>query len=236
MHPPGEFHTCLSCCPAHPFISSDESNDPRHSDDSSSQLLFHQEKSDETAPCIRFPLDKPYPGSASLSDSPLRDQDSPPSPPLAQSLDNILPLEPSLSISQDASFQPEPPKRRPLPTPPSSLQHASPSPRFSSTSEIIPASPPPPYSRFLPDDDPEQMSRHSSNASPPTAFPAPEAPVIMSPLPNEQGAHSRAPYDSFLCHSPPANTWIAVETSLSEYVLLVRLPSFRRDGMQVHSL
>ena len=51
--------------------------------------------------------------------------------------------------------------------------------------------------------------------------------------PTEQGAHGRAPCDSFLCHSPPANTWIAVETSQLEYILLVRLPGFSQDAMLV---
>lgn len=81
------------------------------------------------------------------------------------------------------------------------------------------------------------MSRDLSRVTPPShPTLGPEAPVIMPPLPNEQGAHGRAPYDSFLCHSPPANTWIAVETSHSEYSLLVRLPGFRRDGMLVYFL
>ena len=58
----------------------------------------------------------------------------------------------------------------------------------------------------------------------------------MTPPPNEHDAHGRAPCDSFLCHSPPANTWIAVETSHLEYILLVRLPGFSQDGMLVYFL
>ncbi|KAI9571137.1 hypothetical protein HD554DRAFT_2078874 [Boletus coccyginus] len=102
----------------------------------------------------------------------------------------------------------DPQKPRPLPTPPLVLHH-SPSPSY------LP--PPPPYSTL--EDE--------------LALPAPEAPVIMTPPPNEQSAHARHPYDSFLCHSPPANTWIAVETSQSEYSLLVRLPGFTRDGITI---
>ncbi|KAF8557628.1 hypothetical protein OG21DRAFT_1406692 [Imleria badia] len=77
------------------------------------------------------------------------------------------------------------------------------------------------------------LSRVASAA--PTLL-GPEAPVILSPPSNEQGGQSRAPCDSFLCHSPPANTWIAVETLQSEYSLLVRLPGFNRNGMLVSFL
>lgn len=117
-------------------------------------------------------------------------------------------------------------KHRPLPTPPSAFIH------LPSTSELVPSSPPPPYSSTLPPDAPLQMS-HDLSRPVPTSL-APEAPVIMTPPPSdEQPAHGRAPYDTFLCHSPPANTCIAVETSQSEYVLLARLPGFKRDGMLV---
>ena len=108
------------------------------------------------------------------------------------------------------------PKRRPLPTPPPVPLH---SPQSSTLSQVFPSSPPPPYSQSLPDDAPPEMS-------------LPEEPVIMPPIPNEHGAV----YDSFLCHTPPANTWITVETSPLEYVLLIRLPGFRRDGMRVSFL
>jgi HSP20 family molecular chaperone IbpA len=78
------------------------------------------------------------------------------------------------------------------------------------------------------------LSRSASSAS---SMPAPEAPVILMPsLQNENSgddAQRRAPYDSFLCHAPLPNTWIAVETSHSEYRLLVRLPGFRRDGITI---
>jgi len=63
--------------------------------------------------------------------------------------------------------------------------------------------------------------------------PGPEAPIIMPPQPADQGTQGRAPFDSFLCHSPPPNTWIQVETSHSEYALLVRLPGFKRDGITI---
>ncbi|KII92423.1 hypothetical protein PLICRDRAFT_103840 [Plicaturopsis crispa FD-325 SS-3] len=42
----------------------------------------------------------------------------------------------------------------------------------------------------------------------------------------------RAPYEPFLSHAPPPeDSWIAVETKPTEYVLIVRLPGFRRDGI-----
>ncbi|EGN99939.1 hypothetical protein SERLA73DRAFT_38251, partial [Serpula lacrymans var. lacrymans S7.3] len=67
------------------------------------------------------------------------------------------------------------------------------------------------------------------------SYPPPEAPVILSPPspPTDSGAGMplRAPYEPFLCHAPPPDTWIAVETRITEYCLLVRLPRFRRDGI-----
>ncbi|KAF8134527.1 hypothetical protein EV363DRAFT_1323765 [Boletus edulis] len=86
------------------------------------------------------------------------------------------------------------------------------------------SSPPPPYSTSPPAD----LSRVAT-ASPATH--APEEPIIMAP--NEQHAQGRAPCDSFLCHSPPANTWINVESSQSEHALLVGLPGFRRDAITI---
>ncbi|KAG6375489.1 hypothetical protein JVT61DRAFT_3048 [Boletus reticuloceps] len=96
--------------------------------------------------------------------------------------------------------------------------------------------------RHTQSDPPKLRTLHSNSpppysTSPPTdlsALPdthAPEEPIIMAP--NEQHAQGRAPCDSFLCHSPPANTWINVESSQSEHALLVRLPGFRRDAMRV---
>ncbi|KAF9227217.1 hypothetical protein BS17DRAFT_695226 [Gyrodon lividus] len=100
------------------------------------------------------------------------------------------------------------------------------------------SSPLPPYSRFLQPEDPisstRALSRATSSAS---NMPTPEAPVILTPPPqnerSDDDAQRRAPYDSFLCHAPPPDTWIAVETSQSEYSLLVRLPGFRRDGITI---
>ena len=163
--------------------------------------------SDADADSADHPDTPPYPDPKSQG----HQQGSTASLPLSRSFDDILPVHS--------------PKRRPLPTPPSPLHH------FGS----IPSSPPPPYSRSLPAEEPVPMSRDLSRvpSAPPTT-PGPEAPVILTP--NEQGGQGRAPYDSFLCHSPPANTWIAVETLESEYSLLVRLPGFTRNGMLVFFL
>ena len=222
-----------------------------------SQSVPHPEKSNESAlshttPPARFPSSlsdpqpKSYHGPASQP-GPLprgADQGSTASLSFSQTSETALPMAgpPSeRTPSRSSSFQSssgEAAKRRPLPTPPLMLQRSPSSSELHRISDPIPSSPPPPYSMFLPSEDPVPMVRDLSamvaSASIPTL--APEAPVIMAPLPNEQGAHGRAPYDSFLCHTPPANTWIAVETSQSEYVLLVRLPGFRRDGMLVRFL
>ncbi|KAG8214054.1 hypothetical protein J3R82DRAFT_10811 [Butyriboletus roseoflavus] len=227
-----------------------ESSDNTSSDPSQSRI--HSEKPNEptlphTTPPARFPpsLSDPqprsYPGPASQP-APLSwsaEQGS----TLSQTSDASLPVPPpsERSPSRSSSFlssSAEAAKRRPLPTPPLMLQHSPSSSELRRISVPIPSSPPPPYSMFLPTEDPVSMTRNLSTvvASASTTTLAPEAPVIMAPLPNEQGAHGLAPYDSFLCHTPPANTWIAVETSQSEYVLLVRLPGFRRDGMQVRFL
>ncbi|KAG2043267.1 hypothetical protein BDR03DRAFT_852015 [Suillus americanus] len=81
---------------------------------------------------------------------------------------------------------------------------------------------------------PPALSRSSSNSR---SYPAPEAPVILTPPTQAErcgeDADRRAPHDSFLCHTPPPDTWIAVETSPSEYRLVVRLPGFRRDGITI---
>ncbi|KAH7913257.1 hypothetical protein BJ138DRAFT_1002653 [Hygrophoropsis aurantiaca] len=138
----------------------------------------------------------------------------------------------------------EPSERRPLPMrpttqtadcpskpsyPSSNLQSSLPSPA------PVPSSPPPPYSRFLPPEQPMPTTRSlTRSVSSTSGYPAPEAPVILTPPPqaeSEQGERRRAPHDSFLCHAPPPDTWIAIESSLSEYTLTVRLPGFRRDGI-----
>ncbi|KAH7920714.1 hypothetical protein BV22DRAFT_1020725 [Leucogyrophana mollusca] len=99
----------------------------------------------------------------------------------------------------------------------------------------VPSSPPPPYSQFLSPEQPLPSTRSlSRSVSANSSYPAPEAPVILAPPPqaeSEYSARRRAPYDSFLCHAPPPDTWIAVESSASEYSLIVRLPGFRRDGI-----
>lgn len=77
---------------------------------------------------------------------------------------------------------------------------------------------------------PRSMSSASSHS-----YPAPDPPTILPHPPNEtasEGARNRAPYEPFLSHAPPPeDSWIAVETSMTEYRLIVRLPGFRRDGI-----
>lgn len=76
---------------------------------------------------------------------------------------------------------------------------------------------------------PRQPLPASSNRLPP---PAP--PTILDPPPaHSNSVHgSRAPHEPFLSDAPPpADSWIAVETSPVEYRLVVRLPGFRRDAM-----
>ncbi|KAG1751353.1 uncharacterized protein EDB91DRAFT_601935 [Suillus paluster] len=169
---------------------------------------------------------------------------------------NLLPRMDGTSSSaapprpSDSQSPLEAPGRRPLPVPPQTNigsndpQFKQPSPshvRNSSQSgwpcSPIPSSPPPPYSRGpFPDDQmlPPSLPRSTSNTS---SYPAPEAPVILTPLTQAErcgeDADRRAPYDSFLCHDPPPDTWIVVETSPSEYRLVVRLPGFRRDGITI---
>ncbi|KAH0827990.1 hypothetical protein J3R83DRAFT_3631 [Lanmaoa asiatica] len=212
------------------FSSESSANQPATIPDTSPSAL-HQEKPIQS----KFePKSYPVPASQPDSLEPAQgwvDKDSTASLPLSQSFDNILPVAASLSepsTSPESPSSVDPTKRRPLPTPPSILQHSPSSSHFS-----IPSSPPPPYSTFLPAEDPAPMTRDLSRVSSTMHSTPPEAPVIMPPLPNEQGAQGRAPYDSFLCHSPPANTWIAVETSELAYSLLVRLPGFRRDGITI---
>lgn len=74
----------------------------------------------------------------------------------------------------------------------------------------------------------------SSGASSSHSYPPPAPPTILTPPPVEFEANPRtqAPYEPFLSHAPPPeDSWIAVETSQTEYKLIVRLPGFRRDGM-----
>jgi hypothetical protein len=61
---------------------------------------------------------------------------------------------------------------------------------------------------------PPQMSRNSLGSRPGTSEP---------------------PYAPFLSHAPPpADSWIEVETTPTEYRLNVKLPGFKRDGMYVY--
>lgn len=149
--------------------------------------------------------------------------------------------------SSDRQSPSETSGRRPLPIPPQtnddpqlqqpSLSNVPSSSQAGWPCASIPSSPPPPYSpNLFPDNQihPPALSRLSSNSS---SYPAPEAPVILIPPTQAErcgeDANRRAPYDSFLCHDPPPDTWIAVETSSSEYRLVVRLPGFRRDGITI---
>jgi HSP20 family molecular chaperone IbpA len=68
------------------------------------------------------------------------------------------------------------------------------------------------------------------------SYPPPEPPVI---LPAETvdnttltALQSQPAYVPFLSHAPPPpDSWIEVETTLSEYKLHVRLPGFSREGI-----
>ncbi|KIM83327.1 hypothetical protein PILCRDRAFT_97209 [Piloderma croceum F 1598] len=79
------------------------------------------------------------------------------------------------------------------------------------------------------------MIRTASAASSLSSYPAPQAPVILTPPPppTESGRTARAPYEPFLCHNAVAEDRhsIAVETSTSEYRLIVHLPGFSRDAI-----
>lgn len=229
--------------------------------DPSSAAIHHQFSSHimETQPTPAapvFPFSRPY----SIPDSHMSTQPtnwidggSAMSLPLPlQTPYNLLPrmdgsASPSISDSQTPS---EAPGRRPLPVPPQtnavpndpqfnepSLSNAHSSSQAGWPCAPIPSSPPPPYTPDLSPDTqmhPPALSRSSSNSC---SYPAPEAPVILTPPTQAErcgeDADRRAPYDSFLCHAPPPDTWIAVETSPSEYRLVVRLPGFRRDGITI---
>lgn len=154
---------------------------------------------------------------------------------------NVLPrmdgsvtvASPSPSNSQSPS---EASERRTLPVPPQT--NAAPNDlqfkHLSLSNAPIPSSPPPAYSR---DNIPDGQTHPPASSFNSSLYPAPEAPVILTPPTQAErcgeDADRRAPYDSFLCHGPPPDTWIAVETSPSEYRLVVRLPGFRRDGITI---
>ncbi|GLB37032.1 hypothetical protein LshimejAT787_0400830 [Lyophyllum shimeji] len=75
----------------------------------------------------------------------------------------------------------------------------------------------------------QAASQSSSSTSGPAVFappsyPAPEPPTILAPTVTSPGP--------FLSHAPPPpDSWIEVETTHSEYRLVVRLPGFKRDGI-----
>ncbi|KAF8197864.1 hypothetical protein BJ912DRAFT_846085 [Pholiota molesta] len=72
-------------------------------------------------------------------------------------------------------------------------------------------------------------------------YPPPEPPTILPPDPTHDvteasEVHNRAPYMPFLSHVlPPPDSWIQVESTHSEYKLLVRLPGFSREGITLAS-
>lgn len=82
------------------------------------------------------------------------------------------------------------------------------------------------------------MSSGTSSSS--SSYPEPDPPTILPPppppaasgQPQANGGRRQAPYEPFLSHAPPpADSWIAIETTSLEYRLVVRLPGYRRDGM-----
>jgi hypothetical protein len=80
---------------------------------------------------------------------------------------------------------------------------------------------------------PSILSRCSS-LSQSSNYPPPTPPTILapSPPPGVEETRIQAPYEPFLSHAPPPeDSWIAVETTPSDYTLIVRLPGFKRDGM-----
>ncbi|KAG1739249.1 hypothetical protein EDB19DRAFT_848607 [Suillus lakei] len=223
------------------------------------QCSSHNMETQPTPAAPMFPFSRPYSlpdGHLSVQPTDWIDGSSTTSLPLPlQTPYNLLPrMDGSLSVaSPTPSDSPSPSEasgRRPLPVPPQTnagsndpqfkrptLSRAPSSSQSGWPCAPIPSSPPPPYSRdFFPDAQthPPPLSRSTSNSC---SYPAPEAPVILTPPTQAErcgeDADRRAPYDSFLCHAPPPDTWIAVETSPSEYRLVVRLPGFRRDGITI---
>lgn len=216
--------------------------------DTSSAAIHHQlsshgmETQSTAAAPTMFPMSRPYSlpdGHLSMQPNNWIDSNSTTSLLLPlQTPYNLLPRMDSQSLSEASGRRPlpsltqtntgihDPQFKQPLSNVPSSSEAGWRAPN--------PPSPPPPYS--LPDDQMHTpaLSGPSFNSS---MYPAPEAPVILTPPTQAErcgeDANRRAPYDSFLCHSPPPDTWIAVETSPSEYRLVVRLPGFRRDGITI---
>lgn len=218
------------------------------------QFSLHSTGTQSTPATPIFPFPRPYSlpdGHLSMQPTDWIDGSSTTSLLLPlQTPYNLLPrMDSSVTVASptpsDSQSPPEASGRRPLPVPPqtnvapndpqfkqSSLSNVPSSSQAGWSYAPIPSSPPPPYSRDQ--THPPALSRSSSNSS---SYPAPEAPVILTPPTQAErcgeDADRRAPYDSFLCHAPPPDTWIAVETSPSEYRLVVRLPGFRRDGITI---
>lgn len=214
------------------------------------QFSSHSRETQSTLAAPVFPFSRPYSLPDGMQPTNWINGSSTTSLPLPlQTPYNLLPRMDGAVASRTPSGSQSPSEtsgRRPLPVPPQTNaalndpqfnQPSTPSvPRTGWPCTPIPSSPPPPYSPLFPADQvhPPALSRSPSNSC---SYPAPEAPVILTPPTQAErrgeDADRRAPHDSFLCHTPPPDTWIAVETSPSEYRLVVRLPGFRRDGITI---
>lgn len=133
----------------------------------------------------------------------------------AESLHIRLPPAPSQPSSSNVkrSFSPFTP-RYPAPTP---------APTSSATAMLASVQPS--------TTSPIQRSISAASAN---AYPAPAAPVILTPPPpTTSSSRPHAPYEPFLCHNPVSEDRhsISVETLNREYRLLVGLPGFSRDAM-----
>lgn len=108
--------------------------------------------------------------------------------------------------------------------------------------------PPPPYipseasqsrsGRHLSDSAADMRSTLRPRAAVPASsnrgLPPPAPPTILDPPPAQSNSVRRSrPHEPFLSDATPPDSWIAVETSPVEYLLVVRLPGFRRDAMCV---
>lgn len=114
----------------------------------------------------------------------------------------------------------------------------APVPRITNASDLPPVLPPSRMRGSVPPDaNPTSNVSHSALANAASAS-APGALASSSSYPNHQATSSSnyhnapPPYAPFLSHMPPpADSWIEVETTPSEYRLNIRLPGFKRDGM-----
>ena len=62
-------------------------------------------------------------------------------------------------------------------------------------------------------------------------LPKPAPPTVLTPPPPPR-ADAGSAHEPFLSHAPPPqDSYIAVETSASEYRLIINLPGYRRDSM-----